>query len=431
MSTPLRRREFLRRTALAGTAMTVGWMPEWAHGATRSPNEKLNIGIIGTAHRAAANIEGVQGENIVALCDIDENYLSRAGERFPQAKTYHDFRKLLEQRDIDAVVVSTADHVHAPASIMAMRLGKHVYCEKPCSHTVHEARLAAETAAQFKVATQMGTQIHATDNYRRVVELVQSGAIGPVRECHVWCGKTWSGGERPKETPPVPKHLHWDLWVGPAPERPYHPTYLPANWRRWWDFGSGTLGDMACHYMDLPFWALDLRHPTSVEAEAPPVHPETTPPWMIIRYEFPARGDMPAVKLSWSDGGKQPKVLGEAKLPRWDSGVLFIGDKGMLLADYDRRQLYPESTFHDFQPPTPSIPASIGHYNEWIAACKTGSATTCNFRYSGALTEAVLLGHVAYRTNQRLDWDGEKLKATNCPDAERLVKKEYRKGWEI
>jgi predicted dehydrogenase len=431
MAKLLRRRDFLRGAALAGTAAASGLRPDWARGQTRSPNEKLNIAIVGTANRAQANIDGVQGENIVALCDIDEIYLGRASERFPRAKTYHDFRKLLEQRDIDAVVVSTADHVHAPASIMAMRLGKHVYCEKPLAHTVHEARLAAETAAKAKVATQMGTQIHATDNYRRVVELVKSGAIGPVRECHVWCGKTWSGGERPKETPPVPKRLHWDLWLAGAPERPYHPTYLPANWRRWWDFGSGTLGDMACHYMDLPFWALDLRHPTSVEAEGPAVHPETTPPSMIVRYEFPARGDQPPTKLSWFDGGKQPRILAEAGLPKWDSGVLFVGDKGMLLADYDQRRLYPESSFRDFQAPTPSIPASVGHYNEWITACKTGSPTTCNFGYSGALTESVLLGNVAYRVGQRLTWDGDMTKATNCPAADRLIKKEYRRGWEI
>ena len=227
----------------------------------------------------------------------------------------------------------------------------------------------------------------------------------PSASAHVWVGKTWSGGDRPKETPPVPGRLHWDLWLGPAPERPYHPTYLPANWRRWWDFGSGTLGDMACHYMDLPFWALDLKHPLSAEAEGPPVHPETTPSWMIVRYEFPSRGDMPPVNLTWYDGGKRPELFSQGKLPRWGDGVLFVGDKGMLLADYDRYVLLPEADFKDFRPPAPSIAKSIGHHNEWIDACKTGRPTTCNFGYSGALTEAVLLGAVAYprRPKDRLE----------------------------
>src|SRR5262245_31272200 len=251
----------------AAAAASGGWRPGLASAAPRSANERLNVGIIGTSGRALGNIEGVQGENIVAVCDIDDRLLGRAKDRFSAARTYVDFRDLVEARDIDAVVISTADHTHVPAAVMAMRLGRHVYCEKPLSHSVEEARIAARTAVEAKGATQMGTRIHASANSRRVVELVQSGAIGPVTECHVWCGKTWSGGERPTQTPPVPPTLHWDLWLGPAPARPYHPTYQPANWRRWWDFGSGTLGDMACHLMDLPQWALDLRHPTTVEAE--------------------------------------------------------------------------------------------------------------------------------------------------------------------
>ena len=418
----------MRQAAAAG-ALFGGVGRSWA--GQGSPNEKLNIGIIGTAGRAEANIGGVSHQNIVAVCDIDDLLLGKMSDRFPAAKTYNDFRKLLDQEGIDAVVVSTADHVHAVASVMAMKRGKHVYCEKPLSHSVYEARVVAETAAKAKVATQMGTQIHATDNYRRVVELVRSGAIGPVGECHVWCGKTWSGGERPKDTPPVPKSLHWDLWIGPAPERPYSPIYQPANWRRWWDFGSGTLGDMACHYMDLPFWALALKHPTAVAAEGPPVHPETTPEWMIVRYEFPARGDQPPVKLSWYDGGKRPALFAEGKLPRWGDGVLFIGDKGMLIADYSNHRLLPEADFKDFKPPEPTIPNSTGHYHEWITACKTGSPTTCNFAYSGALTETVLLGNVAYRTGKKLAWDAAGLHASNCPDADPYLRREYRKGWSL
>jgi predicted dehydrogenase len=429
MKTSFNRREFLLQIAAGSAAVALG-SPAIAR-AKLAANEKLNIGIIGTSGRALGNIDGVQGENIVAVCDIDDLLLGRASERFPGAKAYTDFRKLLEQSGIDAVVISTADHTHAPAAAAALRLGKHVYCEKPLTHSVYEARTIAELAAKAKVATQMGTQIHASDNYRRVVELIRSGAIGPVREAHVWCGKTWSGGERPKDTPPVPKTLHWDLWLGPAPERPYHPTYQPANWRRWWDFGSGTLGDMACHYMDLPFWALDLRHPTSVESEGPPVHPETTPTWMVVRYEFPARGEQAPVVLTWSDGGKRPPILSEKKFPEWGDGVLFVGDKGMLLADYDRRVLLPDSQFRDFQPPPRTIPDSIGHHAEWILACKDGRPTTCNFDYSGALTEAVLLGNTAYRAGRKLTWDAAKLQAVGYPDAERYIRREYRKGWTL
>jgi predicted dehydrogenase len=413
--------------AVSGLAATVGRTA----GGPRSANDKLNIGVIGTSGRALGNIEGVQGENIVAVCDIDDRLIASAKARFPGASTFADFRRMLERKDIDAVVISTADHTHAPAAVMAMKLGKHVYCEKPLSHSVYEARVMTETAARAKVATQMGTQIHAGDNYRRVVEVIRSGAIGPVREAHAWVAKTWSGGERPTESRPVPNSLYWDLWLGPAPARPYHPTYQPANWRRWWDFGSGTLGDMACHYMDLPFWALDLRSPLTVEAEGPPVHPETTPHWMIVRSTFPVRGTQPPVTLTWYDGGKRPEALSKPGTPKWGDGVLFVGDKGMLLASYDSYRLLPEADFKDFHPPAPSIPNSIGHHAEWIEACKTGKPTTCNFDYSGPMTEAVLLGTVAYRLGRKIEWDSAGLKVVGCPEAERYLRREYRKGWTL
>lgn len=427
MTRAINRRQFLHTSAALTAALAA---PRIGRGKA-SPNEKLNIGIIGTSGRALGNIEGVQRENIVAVCDIDDDYLGAARARFPGARTYTDFRRLLDSSGIDAVVISTADHTHAPAAAAALRLGKHVYCEKPLTHSVHEARVVAELAAKAKVATQMGTQIHAGDNYRRVVELIRADAIGPVRECHVWCGKSWSGGERPTDTPPVPPKIHWDLWLGPAPERPYNSVYLPANWRRWWDFGCGTLGDMACHYMDLPFWALDLRHPTSVASEGPPVHPETTPKWMIVCYEFPARGARPPVALTWYDGGKRPKILAEQKIREIGDGVLFVGEKGMLLANYDRRWLLPEESFRDFKAPEPTIPSSIGHHAEWIRACKEGTPTTCNFDYSGALTETVLLGNVAYRAGRKLAWNAESLTAEGCPEAERFLRREYRKGWTL
>ncbi len=426
------RRQFLSHSATAaGLTLILGGRRLFAKDA--SPNNKLNIGVIGTAGRAASNIDGIKSQNIVAACDIDDNYLAKIQTRFPGAKTYNDFRKLLDQPGLDAVVVSTADHTHAVATAGALHRGLNVYCEKPLTHSVHEARTIAALAKASGKATQMGTQIHAGANYRRVVELVQSGAIGPIGEVHVWVGKGWGGGELPTDTPPVPENLHWDLWLGPAPERPYNPTYLPANWRRWWDFGNGTLGDMGCHYIDLPFWALKLRHPSAIEAEGPPVHPETCPTHAIVHYEFPARDTLPPVKLSWYDGGQlHTALLEEHKLTdKKGGGVLFIGEKGVLFSDYDHHQLLPAEKFTDFQPPAPSIPDSAGHYEEWITACKTGSPTTCNFDYSGALSETVLLGNVAYRTGKRIEWDAEKMTCPNAPEAEAYLRREYRPGWKL
>jgi predicted dehydrogenase len=420
----------LKTAALAGSAVAAGgFFSSRSLAESKSPNEKLNIGCIGTAHQARFSIDNVKSQNIVAACDVDDNYLAKAMADFPAAKKYNDFRKLLEQKDIDAVTIATTDHTHAVATMAALKLGKHVYCEKPLTHTVSEARLVAETASRQKLATQMGTQIHASDNYRRVVEIVQAGTIGQISEVHTWAGRSWGGGQRPKETPLVPSHLHWDLWLGPAPQRPYHPTYLPATWRKWWDFGGGNLADMACHHMDLPFWALGLRYPSTIAAEGPPVHPETCPLGLIVRYEFPARGDQPALKLTWYDGDKiPPSIHGHAT---GGGGNLFVGAKGMLWADYDVYKLSPQSDFALFKPPAPSIPKSIGHHNEWIAACKTGSPTTCNFDYSGALAEAVLLGNVAYRTGKKLAWDPVSLAATNCPQAAQYLQREYRTGWTL
>lgn len=431
MANRLSRRRFLQTAAAAGA---VGFYPGLLRADDKkvSANEKVNVGIIGVAGQGEydMNQTAAAGANIVALCDVDEKRSGKARERFPQAKYYPDFRKLIEQKGIDAVVIATPDHTHANATAAALKAGLHVYCEKPLTHTVQEARFIAELAAKQKRVTQMGTQIHAEDNYRRVAELVQAGAVGPVKEVHVWCAKSWGGGDRPKDTPPVPDGLHYDLWLGPAPERPYHSAYIPFNWRKWYDFGGGTLNDMACHYMDLPFWALKLRHPNKVRAEGPPIHPETTAPWMIATWEFPAREELPPVKLTWYDGGKRPALFAEEKLPKWGDGVLFIGDKGMLLANYGQYKLLPEKQFEGFEKPKPTIPSSIGHHKEWLEACKTGGPTTCNFDYSGALSETVLLGTVAYRVGKPLTWDAKNLTA-NEPEAERFVRKEYRKGWSL
>ena len=419
----LNRRAFIKSTAVLGTGVWLGIGRGLA--ASKSASDKLNIGIIGVANRAEANISGVNDENIVALCDINEDYLASAAEEYPKAKRHTDFRRLLEQPGIDAVVISTADHTHAVATLTALESGKHVYCEKPLTHTVQEARAVANAAAKTRLATQMGTQIHASSNYRRVVELVQSGAIGTVTEAHAFSHKSWGGAGRPTDVQPAPKHIHFDLWLGPAPIRPYNSAYLPVNWRKWWDFGGGTLGDMGCHYLDLVHWALDLRHPQTIEAEGPPPNPDTTPSWLIVNYKYPS------VKVTWHDGGRKPRIMSETDLPDWKAGVLFVGTKGMLLADYTKHRLLPESRFAGFKAPPRTIPDSIGHYEEWIQACKTGAPTACNFDYAGALTEAVLLGNVAYRAGHKIEWDAANMRVTNHPGAMNFVATEPRKGWAV
>ncbi len=426
------RRRFLQQTSASLAVLSTGVWTGVSRAESKSANEKLNIACVGTANRAAANIQGVQGENIVALVDVDKSFLDRAASRFKSARTYADYREMLakEADKIDAVVVATADHHHAPATIRAINAGLHVYCEKPLTHTVAEARAVTEAARKQGVATQLGTQIHAGENYRRVVEIVQSGAIGDIKEVHVWVDKGWGGtGEELKEKDP-PATLNWDLWLGPAPVRPYAVgAYHPAQWRRWWDFGQGTLGDMACHYMDLPFWALKLKYPTRCEAEGPEVNPQTCPNGLVVNYDFPARGDLPPVRLTWYDGNRTPRKINGQPVP--NSGVMFVGTEGQMFANYGSYRLFPANKFGKFQPPKPSIPRSIGHHAEWIKACKEGSPTTCTFDYSGPLTEAVLLGNVAYRTGQSLQWDAKKLEATNCAAAAKYVRKEYRSGWEV
>ena len=432
------RRALLGRTALAGTAAAFA-VPALSQ--SRSPNEKLNIAVIGVAGRGAAQLGAAGRENVVALCDVDSAKLGAAAQKHPKAKTFADFRKMLDEchGQIDAVTVSTADHTHAPAAMMAMRMGKHCYCEKPLAHSVTEARMMAQIANEKKLATQMGTQIHAGTNYRRAVELVQSGAIGRVAEVHVWMAASMKGPptpapvaqpDAPKDTPPVPKTLDWDLWLGPAPYRPYHPEYAPFKWRYWWAFGNGQLGDFFCHYCDLAFWALKLRHPTSVEAQGP-VHPESTARWTIAHLDFPARANLPPVKLTWYNGGGYPAWIKEKDVPQWGSAVLFVGSEGMLIADYGKNELLPKTRFADFKRPKPTIPDSIGHHAEWILACKTGSPTTCNFDYGGALTESALLCNVALRTGKKLQWDAVNLKAVGCPEADPYLRLAYRSGWSL
>lgn len=441
--TPFSRRRFLQTTALG----TLGFP---AILRSQAPGNKLNIVVIGCGGRGGSNMSEVLGENIVALCDVNAKNLAAAATKAPGAKQFRDFRKLydeLKDSEFDAVVVSTTEHTHAFATLPALRRKKHVYCEKPLTRDVHEARIITEAAKAAGVATQMGTQIHAGDNYRRVVELVQSGAIGPVRECHVWVGRTWGRQsaedaatykdivtvlERPTEADPVPADLDWDLWIGPAPMRPFNNVYFPGpKWYRWWDFGNGTMSDLGSHWNDLPFWALNLDAPKTIEAAGPPPHPEIAPATMSATYTYGARGTMPPVKLTWYQGQMKPPQWTDKTIPQWGSGVLFVGDKGMLLADYGKYVLLPENQFVGFTPPPPTIPKSLGHHKEWLHACKTGAPTTCNFSYSGPLTEANHLGNVAYRAGKKLEWDAKNMRIPNAPDAERFLRREYRASWKL
>lgn len=421
------RRTFIKRAGLAlGTTFYFS-----RAGFSQSPNEKLNIGFIGTANQARFSINNLTSQNIVAVCDIDDLLLAKASHDFPHAKTYNDFRRLIEQKDIEAIVVATPDHTHAVATIAALQSGRHVYCEKPLTHTISECRAVQLTAAKAKKATQIGTQIHAGDNYRRVVELVQSGAVGPIKEVHVWVSAVYGGKKRPTDTPEVPANLHYDLWLGPVGYRPYHPDYLPFVWRNWWAFGGGTMADFGCHYMDLPHWALGLSAPISAEAQGPERDEECPPVWMIVRYDYAnPKGGAP-LKLTWYQGGKQPEFLSPEIAQKWKSGVLFVGEKGEVLSDYGRHILLPQEKFADFKAPEPFIPKSIGHHKEWVHACKTGAPTTCNFAYSGTLTEAALLGNVAFRTGQRIQWDSKNLRATNTRAADEFIQHHYRQGWTL
>ncbi len=434
------RRQFLRTSAAVG----VGF---WAAGGVQAaqnrpgPNDRLNIGIIGAGGQGGGNLRNVaKTENIVALCDIDERHAGKSFESHPKAARYHDYRVMLEkQKDIDAVVVSTADHMHAFASIMAMRLGKHVYCEKPLTHSVWEARQMREVAAKHKVATQMGNGGTASSGLREGVEVLQSGAIGDIREVHIWTnrpGKFWRQGHTsfPKGQE-VPKHIHWDLWLGGAPERPYHSDLHPFRWRGWWDFGTGALGDMGCHTMNLAFWALRLGEPAAISAETDqPVNNVSPPNGCKVTYEFGARGNLPPCRVYWYEVRQPPAELLQGEKPR-SSGSLFIGSKGTLYSPSDNGASYtllPRAAYESYKPPQPTIPRSPGHHAEWIRACKGGPPAKSNFvDHAGPLTEFVLLGNVAMRVGKRIVWDAARLRCPDCPAADQFIRREYRKGWTL
>ena len=383
-------------------------------------------------------MKAVAGENIVALCDVNEANLAPAAKQFPNAKTYADWRKCLEQKDIDAVVCATTDQTHAFINTWALNRGKHVYCEKPLANSVHEARTVREAYLKNKekVATQMGTQIHAEDNFRRVVELIRAGAIGTVKSAHVWCSRMPEGGSYfPAEGTP-PSTLNYDLWIGPAPEHPYNPKYFGGclAWNRFWDFGSGQIGDMGSHLMDLAYWALDLRFPTSCKAEGTPLNPDTCPQWLSAKWQHPKNDWRPAVEVTWDDGGKKPGMPSEIfNRDKMFQGNLFAGDKGYLVADYGYRDVLLRGDMTQYKAPKPEdlIPPSKGHHQEWILAAKGDKKTLCNFDYSGALIEHNLLALVAYRVGKPLEWDAANLKATNAPEADAFITKKYRQGWTL
>jgi hypothetical protein len=391
--------------------------------------------------QGAGDIDNVSSENIVALCDVDQEKAGGTFKKFPNAKVYRDYRQMLEKenKNIDAVVIATPDHNHAPAAIMAMRMGKHVYVEKPMAHTIYEARKMAEVARQMKVVTQMGNQGHAGEGLRLTYEFIQDGAIGKVHTVHIWSDRPiWPQGiDRPTDTPPVPPTLDWDLWLGPAPQRPYNPAYVPFNWRGWWDFGCGAMGDMAVHNADPAFFCLDLGAPIAAEAETSGVNNETFPKWQIITYYFAARGDQPAVKLIWYDGGKMPPRPPELEPDRKleDNGIMFVGDKGTILCGgwAGAPRIIPESKMQAYKRPPKTLPRSPGHHKEWIQACKDNNpkGALAGFEYSGPFTEALLVGNLAVRLGKKIEWDTKNMKALNAPEADKYINKEYRKGWAI
>ena len=447
----MKRRKFIFSSAAAVSSFMIVPRHVLGNGYT-APSDKLNIAGIGVGGQGAANLRGMESENIVALCDVDWKHAAGTFKKHPNAAKYKDFRVMLEkQKDIDAVVVATPDHVHAAASMMAIKLNKHVYCEKPLTYTIFEAREITKAAREAGVVTQMGNMGHGSESIRMLCEWIWDGAIGEVDEVHAWTPHpVWPQGiDRPKDTPPVPDTLDWDLWIGPAPYRPYHPCYLPAMWRGWWDFGTGGLGDMGCHILDHTVWALKLGAPTSVEASfstfvshglnwTKDVNTETYPQASIVTYRFPAREGFPPLKLTWYDGGLMPARPEELEDGRamgdQFGGALYVGSKGKILCGShgaNGLRIIPESKMQEYTPPKPSIPRSVGHRQEWIEACKGVGSAQSNFEFAGPLTETVLLGNIALRTGKKLNWDPENMKITNVPEANAFLHRTYRQGWHM
>ncbi len=444
----LSRRRFVSNSTMA--AFSFHYIPSRLLGKD-APSNKLNIACVGIGGMGASNLQACKSENIAALCDVDSQYAEKIFARYPDAKVYKDYRLMLEkEKDLDAIIVATPDHTHAVITMAALEAGKHVYCQKPLTHTIHEARKIREAARQSKVQTQMGNQGHSSDEIRQLKEWLADGVIGKVTEVHAWTdrpagGDPWSTfavQAMPKETPPVPDTLDWNLWLGPVPYRPYHPDYHPLKWRAWLDFGTGALGDMGCHILDPAFYALDLGAPLSIQATSThwekDVESQTFPRASIVRYLFPAYGSRPAVKLTWYDGRLMPPIPPDLepnkKLP--SSGALIIGEKGTIVHGSHGAaglHLLPESRMDSYSRPPKTIPRVTGsHEMDWVRACKDGSPASSTFEYGGALTEMVLLGMIAIRVkNQPLEWDGSSMRFKNSDKANELLHIPYRDGWKL
>ena len=440
MARKTNRREFLKKTSTVGLGFWVtGCISQRPVPRRTSPHEKLHLACIGVGGRGGLTIHQFKTEKIVALCDVDSKRAATAFNEFAHISKFRDYRRLFDKmhKQIDAVTISTPDHMHAPITLAAMELGKHVYCEKPLTHTVAEARRVTQAAAKYKLATQMGNQGNSHPGARRTVEVLRSGVIGPIREIHAWTDRPiWPQGiDRPLDTPPVPKTLDWNRWLGVAPYRPYNPAYVPFAWRGWWDFGCGAMGDMACHICNVGFWALDLRDPVAVECKVSGIHKETGPLWSMITWEYPETDKHPALKYHWYDGGKKPSrdLVDGLEIPA--HGSLFIGDKGRLYApdpDGAKYTLLPADKFADWPPLPESIPNSIGHQAEWMEAAKAGRQDKhfmSHFERAGVMTEALLIGNLSVRLGQRIEWDAKNRKVTTLPEANAFIDPPYREDW--
>jgi predicted dehydrogenase len=459
-----------RREFLGAAAAAVTIVPRHVLGGAKfvAPSEKVNIAIIGVGGQGRTNARNLFNEadaQIIAVCDpaeqwdmsafyfgglagrkpVKEEIEKHYAEKTPNYKVaeYTDFRKMLDQaKDIDAVLIATPDHLHAVASIMAMRAGKHVYCEKPLTHNVWEARMVAKVAKETGVATQMGNQGHSGEGLRQTCEWIWDGAIGAIKEVHSWTDAGWfvRTTGRPQGTPPVPSGLDWDLWVGPREARPYHPAYAPYNWRGWWAFGGGALPDMAIHNIDPAIMALKLEHPTTIEATSALIDSEVASTGSLVTWRFAPRGNMPAVKMMWYDGGLMPPLPEgidpndpKQRLGEGGNGILFVGEKGFITCAgwAGMPRLLPLSLHREYKRPAKTLPRSAGHHTDWVRACKGGPAACSNFEYGARITELVLLGNVALRSGKVVQWDGPNMKSTNSPEANALLKEQYRQGWEI
>jgi len=447
MHTHFDRRRFLASSVLGVAGLAI--LKDSRSARAYQANQKLDIAIVGAGGQGGSNTGAMAGENLVALCDVDEGRAEGSRKKFAQAKWYADFRKMLDEmhRQIDAVVVSTPDHTHAPAAVAAMKLGKHVYCEKPLARTVYEARVMRQTAIQQKVVTQMGNQGSASEGLRRAVELAWGGAVGELREAHVWLAGGNGPQDRPKDQPPVPAGLQWDLWLGPAAYRPYHSCYVPGSWRAWRAFGSGSGGDMGCHTMNMAFRALRLERlwdpepgaaaasaTIRIEAEPSEIHPETYPRRIVARLEFPARGNLPPTRLTWYNGGPKPPKDVMQGYVMTDWGCMVTGAQGAVFSSCPwntRYLLLPKAKFEGFQGPAPSLPRGTGHHAEWIRACKGGPKPFSSFDIGGPMTELIQLVHVASLAGRSIEYVPVSGKIVNNSEANQLLHREYRPGWSI